>query len=422
MQARAILVLAASGLTVGCVGAESAETQEIHSASAPIINGVLDTSHDAVVTLSPVGCSATIVKTDPILGTGYVLTAAHCLDSLLPTSVRLGDDFSAPELTYPVTGTSVHPLWGTTGFENDFAVVRISGVDATTPVIPAALDGDGAYAAATVTSVGFGQIYQPGETPVSNSQRYRLDTQLNSAFPSSLNYASGGTIGLCFGDSGGPVLGVVAGVEHVIGVHSNTSRDCTGGSSGRVSFVASGWLAAELDEPAPSGCAFSSEDAECSTCIVGSCCAQTTACFEDVNCVNCAMGHVASDDCGVLSPAWDDLIQCLDGCAANPCASVPPWSGIPDTTTSSSTTTGPTTTAGTTTTGTSSAGGSNGLGGNTSAGGNDAKGGDSADDDGAPEDSGCAAAPLPRRGQHVWLTAMGALAWMMLRQRRHARR
>jgi hypothetical protein len=360
------------------------------------------------------------VKTDPALGVGYVLTAAHCLDGSLPTGVRLGEDLNDPDIIYPVTGTSVHPLWGTAGYENDFAVVRISGVDATTPVIPAAFNGDGAYANASVTSVGFGQIFKPSEPPVFNSERHRLDTQLVTAFTSAVNYSGRDDTGICFGDSGGPVLGIVAGVEHVIGVHSNTSPDCEGGSSGRVSFVGA-WLAAELDEPAPLGCAFASEDAACATCVQGSCCTESTACFADVNCVNCAMGHVAPDDCGVLSPAYVDLIACLGGCATDPCADVPPWSGIPPETTTSSTTSASTTGAGTTTSsggGGEGKGGDHGLGGSNASGGNDAAGGDD-DSDGGPDDSGCAVRPLPARGGAAGFTAMALGAAIAMRTRRN---
>src|SRR5262245_10457638 len=84
----------------------SPEPEKSGSSSGAIIGGNLDTTHQAVVAVyqesSTDGaiCSGTFIKTDPTTKVGYVLTAAHCVQSSLPPVIVLqGDDYNALGIT-----------------------------------------------------------------------------------------------------------------------------------------------------------------------------------------------------------------------------------------------------------------------------------------------------------------------------------
>ncbi len=91
------LVAASVGLTA-CVSKKEAPSPvaDTEASRQAIINGQLDTTHQAVVAL--IGrnsiCSGTIVQTDPQRGIGWVLTAAHCVDDV-PQAIIQGNDFNS---------------------------------------------------------------------------------------------------------------------------------------------------------------------------------------------------------------------------------------------------------------------------------------------------------------------------------------
>ena len=142
-----------------------AEDGRIGTAASAIINGQPDTTHQAVVAIvlqsgSQGGlCSGTIVKTDPVKHIGWVLAAAHCVE-LPPVYVLQADDFSqvSQVLKYDVIDYNADSRYGgMIGSPYDFAVIRIAGVDATTPTIPLASANDGLTVGTNVVSVGYGR-------------------------------------------------------------------------------------------------------------------------------------------------------------------------------------------------------------------------------------------------------------------------
>jgi MYXO-CTERM domain-containing protein len=266
-----------------------ASSERVSQTSSAIINGQLDTTHQAVVAIvlqsgSQGGlCSGTIVKTDPVSHIGWVVAAAHCVD-LPPVFVLQGDDFSQTGgvLRYDVIDYKADSRYGgAVGSPYDFAVLRIAGVDATTPTIPLASASDGLAVGTSVLSVGYGRttLIASG-AGTENTVRRRVAKSLGQV-GQMIAYDMSAS-GICQGDSGGPVLVGSAGFEKVVGVHSYVQGDCNGtGVSGRVSFGLS-FLQAELAKALPK------EDCDLCGKIAnsgnGTCAAATRTCLADKQC------------------------------------------------------------------------------------------------------------------------------------------
>jgi hypothetical protein len=298
MRASSLLAVPALALAVVACSAGSppnARTNEpepepevIGRTSSAVINGQLDTTHQAVVAIvlqqgSQGGlCSGTIVKTDPVTHIGWVVAAAHCVD-IPPVFVLQGDDFSKPDLLrYDIIDYKADPRYGgQVGSPYDFAVLRIAGVDAATPTIPLAGASDGLAVGTTVLSVGYGRttLIASGSTD-ENTQRRHVTKSLASV-GQQISYNMQ-TSGICQGDSGGPVLVSSGGVEKVAGIHSYVQGDCNGvGVSGRVSFGLS-FLSGEIAKALPA--------IDCDLCGkiansgAGVCAAATKSCLADKQC------------------------------------------------------------------------------------------------------------------------------------------
>lgn len=106
-----------------------------------------DATHEAVIALAggfggTGGCTGTIVRLIPVHGRlGWVATAAHCV-----IDGRQGSRSAAPTTTSRAASSTASSIVYDSRFDPgniaggyDFAIVRIAGVDAATPVIPLAL-------------------------------------------------------------------------------------------------------------------------------------------------------------------------------------------------------------------------------------------------------------------------------------------
>jgi secreted trypsin-like serine protease len=259
--------VALAGLIVGCSTASRREpassSEAIGAVSQPIINGTKDASHEAVVfvygaqgTSNGASCTGTIVKTDAAHKLGWVLTAAHCVTAIPPLVVIQGANISASAtLQFSVLDYLAHPSYdGTISSAYDLAVIRIVGVDASTPSIPLTTSTDGVAVASTVTSIGYGRTETSTEQNP-NEDRRAVSKAVGSVSASHIGYSLSGS-GICQGDSGGPVLFKSGGVERVVGVHSYVAGGCTGEGSGtgysiRVQSQLS-WINTRLAVAAPS--------------------------------------------------------------------------------------------------------------------------------------------------------------------------
>ncbi|MFO0738217.1 MAG: trypsin-like serine protease [Labilithrix sp.] len=258
---------------------------KVGRAESAIIHGFLDKTHPAVVALllgkdadSFEGtCTGTIVKRDVEHHIGWVATAAHCTARGVSLVVQAEDFTSTDAITYAVLDHEADPRYAKDN-TYDFAVVRIVGVDASTPEIPLTTAPDGLVPNAPVTSVGFG-VTTVGE---SNSQRYAIDKKLFRVEEELLVYDQESS-GVCFGDSGGPVIAGSGKDARVVGIHSFVSPgDCMGtGSSWRVTTDLD-FFDAQLNKPPPKpSCGLCEKTAKSGA---GTCALLTSSCLGDDDC------------------------------------------------------------------------------------------------------------------------------------------
>lgn len=288
-----VLLAATAALVVGCAASSPPEAggERPSSASAAIINGAADTTHQAVVSIilqqGQAGgiCSGTIVKVDPATKIGWVLTAAHCVE-IPPVLVIQGDDFESPSaLQYQIIDyahDTRYQLGGSAGQLYDVAVVRIAGVDASTPTIALASSPDGVVQGTPVVAVGYGRTTLTGSgSGDTNTVRRRVALTVGQVTNAQLRYDMSAR-GFCQGDSGGPDLVTSGGTERVVGVHSYVEGDCDGvGASGRVAGNRT-FIDAELAKaPPPASCGLCEQIASSGS---NECARLTSACLSDKDC------------------------------------------------------------------------------------------------------------------------------------------
>ncbi len=228
----------AAACSSGVAPRSTEQTEEPAEIELPIINGAIDTTHQAVVYVDaiPSFCTGTIIHVSG--NYAYVLTAAHCMGFVTPTRVIQDDDVACAseqpptcDAIYPVEDALANPYYN--GQANDFAMLKVSGATPSTPVIPAMSPAqDNLSVGSQVDNVGYGLVTYPfGQT----TERHHLAATLDMASVLLLRYSQT-TGGPCAGDSGGPTLST--GVERVAGVISSGDTGCeVYGLSGRVSAV-----------------------------------------------------------------------------------------------------------------------------------------------------------------------------------------
>ena len=304
--------------------------EPVAQVASPVINGNLDTTHQAVVALvlqqgSEGGlCSGSIVKVDTTRHIGWVLTAAHCVE-IPPVYVIQGNDFEGSEIIrYDVIDYAADPGYsGDAGSPNDFAVVRIAGVDASTPLLPMVGAADGLAAGTPVVSVGYGRttLISSGATD-RNSVRRNVSKTLSQVTQAQIAFSMTQS-GICQGDSGGPVLVSSGGVEKVAAVHSYVQGDCNGqGVSGRVSFGL-GWINGQLTQPLPTeDCALCEKIANSGTSV---CATLTKRCLADKACngyYRCISAGGSKASCFEKFPTAEGPFNAAANCACTTaCAS-----------------------------------------------------------------------------------------------------
>jgi MYXO-CTERM domain-containing protein len=241
--------LALSTIALGCHGPDSAASLErTAKAESPIVYGEPDKGHQAVVYVDLGGgsCTGTIIAA--CNGTGYVLTAAHCCEGPVSQAIMADDAYDFNAQTFPAFDTEPDPdYWGPS--DHDFCMFKISGVDESTPVIPAMTpEEDNLKISDMVEFVGYGVT----EYDDYNTQRRHVSDDISELSEGVMAYDQqpGGP---CNGDSGGPALSIVGGSERVSGVTSQGDDYCISyGESGRVSFVYDSFILPYLGSCVPS--------------------------------------------------------------------------------------------------------------------------------------------------------------------------
>jgi secreted trypsin-like serine protease len=225
-------------ILLGLVSCTEATTS---SASDPIIGGGPSAAtDDAVVMVAAYpSTGATLVTcTGVLIAPTFVLTSAHCIDATnhpgYTFGVFVGADGSAYttlDLLKPhllaVTAVHAHPSYSPNPpFPADLGVVQLAAP--LTTVTPMALQRT-TLPTSVVTQaarlIGYGQtVYQ---TP--NQVRHTAATTVAAIDSGDTITVGDATVHTCLGDSGGPAIVKVGGVDTVIGVDSYTDvAGCTG--------------------------------------------------------------------------------------------------------------------------------------------------------------------------------------------------
>lgn len=223
-------------LSVVLLACDPSAAERIAATQGPIIGGTADANDPAVVLLASYSpdfsilyfCTATVIAPD------VVLTAAHCVDE--PThpdftfGVFTGADANAyttvstlaPQLL-PISEIRVHPAYDPDPpFTADIALVKMAAPLSIEPMPIAwqALPEDIAGSAARI--VGYGQL----EYEEPNAAKYSAGTVVAAVDAGDTITVGDADHLSCIGDSGGPALVVLDGVETLVGVNSYT--DTTG--------------------------------------------------------------------------------------------------------------------------------------------------------------------------------------------------
>ncbi len=322
-MSRSPLLLAAAGasLLLSACSEAPIELPSVTESESPIINGSLDTTHQAVVAVfsGQSACTGTFVHVAPPYA--FVLTAAHCVDDDPPEVVIQGNDYEASNaIQYNVQDYLEHP--GYNGSVNDFAMVRVTGASAATPFIPVLTPAeDNITNGRQCTHLGYGVINTATNPDTGTSRRHITTGTVVDTTSLTLTFDASSS-GVCFGDSGGPNLDQVTG--KIAGVNSSVSTSqCNGYSfSGRASAVLNSFILPYINNapPPPVDCDGCFEAATTGT---GACMGAVNACFNNnacsalVSCFNGCTTQTCINNCATTHAAGLDLYNGIFDCVCD---------------------------------------------------------------------------------------------------------
>ncbi|MFT3770750.1 MAG: trypsin-like serine protease [Minicystis sp.] len=254
VRLRALPVLLALGLP--------ACAEPVEEASAAIIGGTPTTGDPAVVMLvsHPPDASTFDACTASLIAKDVLLTAAHCVDPATHPGYVFGA-FTGPDASaYPTAAllapelvaakeTHLHPDYDPSApFHADLGVVVLAApLDvAPLPINRAPLDPSIVGAPARI--VGYGQLTYSEI----NEIKHEATTVVAAIDPGDTIIVGDGTHRSCVGDSGGPVLVKVGGVETILGVDSYTdTKGCLEPAHYRRTDLYTAFLDAYAPPPPP---------------------------------------------------------------------------------------------------------------------------------------------------------------------------
>jgi secreted trypsin-like serine protease len=198
---------------------------EIGRVEQTILGGAVDDGHPEVMLLADAAgflCTGTTILAEG--GTGFLLTAAHCVTEnagragvvpLAPARLIVvpGTDFAESLDAFPVEAVTVEPSYRGGFAEDDIAIVRYFFGNSPAPgtIEPLGAEADALELDDEVTLVGYGQT----ELVALNTERRSVERSVDGLDTELVAYSQEDGNGACFGDSGGPGLVVVGGEERV---------------------------------------------------------------------------------------------------------------------------------------------------------------------------------------------------------------
>ncbi len=232
---RSILVptLLATVLLAGCQGDRLEIRAEPRAArgSSPIVGGSIDNGHPSVVLIynSYLG----FVCTGSVVDDYVVLTAAHCVDDSNENHYQVAggtDPFNDADWVVDVAEVAEHPDYDDSTLEHDVGIIVLQESPPVTPLAWQKTVNNSVYAEGTsFTAVGYGVTSESGSDDSGIKRTVQL-TITDVGYDAFL-YGSASK-NICSGDSGGPSLKTIGGVETVIGTVSYGDQNCNefGGS------------------------------------------------------------------------------------------------------------------------------------------------------------------------------------------------
>ncbi len=220
MSIRTVFVLPIF-LLAACGGMENEDQFAEHQDE--IIGGTVDNGDPAIVALFThlPGESSGYLCTGTIISSTKVLTAAHCVDPDVVGAgnvheVLLGTTLSGGSLA--VSAVAWDPAFDVNNLQggHDVAVVTLAQPTAITPIAFNTTPLSSSTLSTNVRIVGYGTNNHFGQ---GSGTKRTATTRVNS-YDSALVHIGTTSRQTCHGDSGGPALQVIGGVERVIGVTS----------------------------------------------------------------------------------------------------------------------------------------------------------------------------------------------------------
>ncbi len=192
--------------------------------------------------------------TGTLIASGVVITAGHCIEDKSPSSLGFGLGLmpETPRSIFQVLHVQDHP-------REDVALLLLEGemplelrpIPAATEPPPEALLGQ------EVEVAGFGQTHDGSEG------RYFARVELVSLTESMLEVNGRGQQGLCFGDSGGPVMAEIGGRVLVMGVEHGGDDNCVGHDQLSRLDPLEAWISEVIGGGSPTACADLSYQGRC---------------------------------------------------------------------------------------------------------------------------------------------------------------
>jgi secreted trypsin-like serine protease len=197
----------------------------LSSAAQPIFGGSLDREHPEVMFLFDLAgsaCTGTNIRTDS--GSGFLLTAAHCVTVDVPGPgvqvidperfvVVTGEDVFESTEFFPAEAIAVEPGYVGAAADDDIAIVRyFFGNQSAPPTIEPLTPGDDdVQVDDDLLLVGYGQTEDGGQ----NTERRSVARSVGDLDDELIAFSQADGRGACFGDSGGPGLVQLDGQERV---------------------------------------------------------------------------------------------------------------------------------------------------------------------------------------------------------------